>query len=271
MTGYGPPGPLTSEHDTSGFDCRSREQADWLRRHARQAGASGTTRVSVVTGQDGRTVVAYYAWCMAQVAVSDAPARMSKGAGRYPRPVALLARLGVDHRHEGRGLGAGLLQDVFTRLVCLPAGIGCRGLLIHAESAEARKFCLHLVPEFDPSPTDDMHLVLLMKDIRRTLHAGEVSSLWEPRALRRLLQAGRAGPAIAAKRAGTGDATGVGQIHGYDIARSAFGLHPAAARPAGSEGGRRGPVTPGSSLPDLGRASASVNARPGLPGPPAST
>jgi hypothetical protein len=25
------------------------------------------------------------------------------------------------------------------------------------------------VPEFEPSPTDELHLVLLMKDIRRTL------------------------------------------------------------------------------------------------------
>jgi len=46
--------------------------------------------------------------------------------------------------------------------------VGCRGLLVHAESEEARAFYLHLVPEFEPCPTDDLHLVLLMKDIRRT-------------------------------------------------------------------------------------------------------
>jgi hypothetical protein len=40
---------------------------------------------------------------------------------------------------------------------------------VHAESAEARKFYLHLVPEFEASPTDEQHLVLLMKDIHRTL------------------------------------------------------------------------------------------------------
>ena len=32
-------------------------------------------------------------------------------------------------------------------------------------------FYRHLVPEFETSPTDDLHLVLLMKDIRRTLRA----------------------------------------------------------------------------------------------------
>jgi hypothetical protein len=96
------------------------------------------------------------------------PERFGKGAGRYPQPVALLARLGVDIDHEGRGLGAGLLQDVFARVLELSDDVGCRGLLVHAESAEAATY-RHLVPEFETSPTDDLYLVLLMKDIRRTL------------------------------------------------------------------------------------------------------
>lgn len=114
-------------------------------------------------------MVAYYAWCMAQVAVEATPGGLREGAGRNPRPAALLARLGVDTRHEGRGLGAGLLQDVFARLAGLSSDIGCRGLLVHAESEEARKFYLHLIPEFEQSPTDELHLILLMKDIRKTL------------------------------------------------------------------------------------------------------
>ena len=161
--------PLADHHDVSGFTCRSTEQTDWLRRHAHQSSASGTTRVFVVTEPDAASVVAYYGWCMAQLAPTEAPTRLRKGAGRYPQPVALLARLGVDIAHEGRGLGAALLKDAFLRLVALSDDIGCRGLLVHAESPEARDFYLHLVPEFEPSPTDDLHLVLLMKDIQRTL------------------------------------------------------------------------------------------------------
>ena len=45
------------------------------------------------------------------------------------------------------------------------------GALVHAETPQARDFYLHLIPEFEPSPTDDLHLVLLMKDILRTLRA----------------------------------------------------------------------------------------------------
>lgn len=170
MTGdYSPPELLADRHDLSSLRCRSAEQPEWLRRYARQSSSAGTTRVFVVTADDGDLVVAYYAWCMAQINPAASPERLRKGGGRYPQPIALLARLGVDVEHEGRGLATGLLQDVFGRLIELSAGIGCRGLVVHAESREAREFYLHLIPELESSPTDDRHLVLLMKDIRRTL------------------------------------------------------------------------------------------------------
>ncbi|HMD45262.1 MAG TPA: GNAT family N-acetyltransferase [Acidimicrobiales bacterium] len=170
MTGaYQPPEPLAEHHLLDGFRCGSSEQTEWLRRYGRQSAGTGTTRVFVVCEQDSAEVVAYYAWCMAQIHISEAPERVRRGAGRYPQPVALLARLGVHVDHERRGLGAGLLQDVFARLLELSDDIGCRGLLVHAESAQARDFYRHLLPEFESSPTDDLHLVLLMKDIRRTL------------------------------------------------------------------------------------------------------
>lgn len=170
MTGtYRPPVLLDPIHEVDGFVCRTAEQTEWLRHHARASASTGTTRVLVATPADSDVVVAYYAWCMASVSLADAPSRMRKGAGRYPQPVALLARLGVDREHEGRGLGSGLLQDVIARTHTLGEEIGCRGLLVHAETPDARDFYQHLVPEFEVSPTDGLHLVLLMKDIRRTL------------------------------------------------------------------------------------------------------
>ena len=55
------------------------------------------------------------------------------------------------------------------RLNELAPEIGCRGLLVHAESTQARDFYQHLVPEFESSPTDDLHLLILLKDICRAL------------------------------------------------------------------------------------------------------
>lgn len=169
---YRPPRRLTATDSVEEFSCRSTEQTQWLRRHAKQSASSSTTRVFVVTRDNDSTVVAYYAWCMAQLDLAAAPERLKKGAGRYPQPVALLARLGVDFGHEGNGLGSALLGDAVTRLLTLSDDIGCRGLLIHAESAVARDFYLYLIPELEQSPTDDLHLVLLLKDARQTLLGG---------------------------------------------------------------------------------------------------
>lgn len=83
-------------------------------------------------------------------------------------PVVLLTRLGVDVGQQGRGLGAALVKDALQRTVAVGQEIGIRALLIHAESEEAREFYLHLA-EFEPSPTDPLHLYLLMKDLRATI------------------------------------------------------------------------------------------------------
>jgi GNAT superfamily N-acetyltransferase len=129
------------------------------------------TRVVVVTQGAGFEVVAYYAWAMAALSADAVPPTMTRRVGRYPQPVVLLARLGVDERHEGNGLGASLLQHVVRNTLRLSADIGCRGLLVHCESEAAAAFYRHLIPEFAQSPTDSLHLVLRIQDIRRTLGA----------------------------------------------------------------------------------------------------
>lgn len=169
---YLAPERLAWHHDVSDFVCSSEEQTTWLRDYARQADATGTSKVFVVTDQWTTAVVAYYAWCMSSVRIEQAPARPTKGAGSYPQPVALLTRLGVDIRHERQGPGAALMKDMFHRLVELSSVIGCRGLLVHCETTAAKWFYLHLIPEFMPSPTDELHLYLLMKDIRKALEGG---------------------------------------------------------------------------------------------------
>ena len=168
---YRPPEPLGPAHELDAFVCASTEQTDWLVRHARQSMATATTKVFVVTPVDSHEVVAYYAWTMAQINSADAPERLRKGAGNYPQPVALLARLGVHRDHERQGLGAALLRDVIQRVAVISDDIGCRGLLVHCESEQARDFYRHLIPEFEASATDELHLVLLLKDIKKTLQA----------------------------------------------------------------------------------------------------
>lgn len=166
---YVGPRPLERRHVLDGFSSTSAAQSLWLREHARQAHGARTAHVMVVTPPASDDVVAYYAWSMASVGVERVPSRVARGAGRHPQPFALLARLAVDERHEGRGLGHALLADVVVRTVEAAALIGCRGLLVHAEDAAARSFYLKALPEFEQSPTDPLHLMVLAKDLRRAL------------------------------------------------------------------------------------------------------
>lgn len=78
---YRPPEALSAHHGLANFRCRSTEQTDWLRRHARQSCTTGTTRVFVVTEHEQNRVVAYYAWCMAQVRSDQATEVCARARG----------------------------------------------------------------------------------------------------------------------------------------------------------------------------------------------
>ncbi len=166
---YVSPTLVRNDHVLEGFRSRSAEQTQWLHRYALGSHSASFTRTFVVVQSGTRDVVAYYAWTMAGLARDAAPARVVAGGGQCSVPVALLARLAVDERHEGHGIGKDLLRDVVARAVEVGTRIGCRGLLVHCETDEARAFYQRVLPSFEQSPSDPMHLVLLMKDLRRSV------------------------------------------------------------------------------------------------------
>lgn len=170
---YSPAEAISKSHLTDEFDCGSDAQSAWLRRHALQADLSDSTKVRVVTCRGDRRVVGHYALSAGSVELADAPERIRKGMPRYPLPVIVLTRLGVDQREQGRGLGRALVKDAILRAEAASHSIGARALLVHCETSQAKAFYLGVVPEFTESPTDPLHLYLLMSDLRRTIAAVE--------------------------------------------------------------------------------------------------
>lgn len=170
MSRYSAVEPLTAEHETEAFDCGSPAQTNWLRKHSLQAQQSGTSRIYVVCRIGTRRVVGYHALAAGSVEREAVPERVQRGTGQDPIPVILLTRLGVDVEEQGHGLGKALVKDALQRAATAGHEIGVRAMLIHAESELARDFYLHLA-EFDPAPTDPLHLFLLMKDLRATITA----------------------------------------------------------------------------------------------------
>jgi GNAT superfamily N-acetyltransferase len=165
---YGPIESISRDHVTAEFDCGSEAQTTWLRKHALQAHRTDTSKVRVVTHIGDARVIGYYALAAGSVELASTPIRVAKGMPRYPVPVVILTRLGVDRTEHGRGLGRALLRDVLLRVATASEVIGARALLIHCENEAARAFYWHL-GEFEASPTDPLHVYLLMSDLRRTL------------------------------------------------------------------------------------------------------
>lgn len=157
------PEPLGAHHRILDFDCGRPSLNDWLIRHARQAQGGGSARTFVVSDND--QVAGYFSLTVGQIEVLDAPERIRKGMGQYPIPVVILARLAVDQDHQGRALGAGLLQDAIRRTFAIAEQAGIRALLTHPIDAAASRFYSRY--GFVASPLRDDQLLLLLKDARR--------------------------------------------------------------------------------------------------------
>jgi GNAT superfamily N-acetyltransferase len=164
---YRRPEPLGRDHELADFNCGEPALDEWLKRHARPTHAGGGARVYVTTPTNHpRGVVGYYALAAAQVEPPDATERMTRGQPSHRAvPVVLLARLAVDRAHQGRRLGSSLLKDAMLRVLQAADAIGIRALVVHAKHERARTW--HEQYGFEPSPTDPLHLILLLNDLRR--------------------------------------------------------------------------------------------------------
>ena len=174
MARFGDPEPLGSDHVLEGFDCGRASLNLWLTRYARQAGTAGSARAYVIVDSQQGRVVGYNALTAAGIEREAATARVIKGMPQYPIPVVLLARLAVDLSVARRGLGACLLRDAMLRTLTASETVGVRAMLVHAIDDEARGF--YLRHGLEPSPTDSMHLMVLIKDIAKALDAARRGS-----------------------------------------------------------------------------------------------
>lgn len=166
--GYRRPEPLAKHHRTDQFNGGESSLDEWLARHARGAQSSGSARVYVTTLEDGETVVGYYALAAAHVSPGEATERVLKGQPRSrPVPAILLARLAVDRAHQRAGVGRSLLQDALLRCLEAAQAIGARVLLVHAKHEDAKVWYLQY--GFEESPSDPLHLLILLKDARAFL------------------------------------------------------------------------------------------------------
>ena len=131
--------PLARDDDRSGFSCG---QADLDRFFEHYAGHNqfklhlAITYVAVVEGR----IVGFATVAASSLERDTIPnARQRRRLPSYPLPVLRLARLGVDTRVQGLGIGTALLRHVLGLAIEQRDRLGCVGVVTDAK-AEAVSF-----------------------------------------------------------------------------------------------------------------------------------
>lgn len=129
----------------SGFSCGKHALDDYFARHAVTNDAAGVGRAYVLRrgADDPATlpvVLGFYTLSMAVVESVQIAQVLERKLPKYPMPVALIGRLAIDQRAQGRRLGERLLMDALRRVVDAASILGCLGVIVDAKDEAAERF-----------------------------------------------------------------------------------------------------------------------------------
>ena len=116
------------------FDCGDEPLNNYLKRHAWSNQAKSMIGVTYAAVEETapRTVLGYFTLAMASVPRASFPKRYVRGLPPYDLPLILLARLAVDQRFSGRGLGRALITEALRISLRVADEVGCRCIITDA-------------------------------------------------------------------------------------------------------------------------------------------
>lgn len=160
------PEPIASAHTTTGFDSGEASLDGYLAHRALTNHLTDLARCYVCVDGETDRIIGYYTLSAVAVEHAQLPGRVRRNAPD-PVPAVLLGRLAVDRKAQGTGLGRLLVRDAVLSTLAAADRIGVRVLLVHALHERAAAFYDRF--GFRPSPTDPLHLYLLLADARASL------------------------------------------------------------------------------------------------------
>ena len=127
--------PISKRHDRGAFDCGEPALNEFLERHARKSHDLGGAKTFLaIDDADNKTILGFYSLSPASVEYARTPEIVRRGLARYDVPVFRLARLAVDRRVQGRGLGGQLFLAAGRRCLLAAEEVGGVALLIDAKN-----------------------------------------------------------------------------------------------------------------------------------------
>lgn len=160
------PRPIGSTDNTGDFNSGEESLDRYLAHRALANHVADVARCYICVDDGDHRIAGYYTLSAIAVQHADLAGRARRNAPD-PVPAVLLGRLAVDERALGTGLGRFLVRDAILSTLAAADRIGVRILLVHALNDQAATFYESL--GFRPSPTDPLHLYLLLADARKSL------------------------------------------------------------------------------------------------------
>lgn len=130
--------PINKQHDREAFDCGEAALNEFLRRYARKSHEVGGAKTFLaIDDADKTTVVGFYSLSPASVEYARTPEIVRRRLARHDVPGFRLARLAVDRKVQGQGLGGQLLLAAGSRCLRASAEVGGVVLVIDAKNDRA--------------------------------------------------------------------------------------------------------------------------------------
>jgi GNAT superfamily N-acetyltransferase len=117
--------PINKKHDREGFDCGEEALNEFLRRYARKSHERGGSKTFLAIEDAGsKSILGFYSLSPASLDYARTPEIIRRGLARYDVPGFRLARLAVDRRWQGRGIGGQLLLAAGRRCLLAASEVG---------------------------------------------------------------------------------------------------------------------------------------------------
>ena len=149
---------LCKAHPRDAFDCGNDALNTFLRRYARQSHERDTAKTYVAVDDESGAVMGFSTLTLASLDAAQMPPEPAQRYGFHAVPLFVLARLAVDKRFQGRGLGGQLLVAAAHRCLNVAEQVGGVGLLIDAKDGRAAAW----YRSFGATPLSDAPLRLFL-------------------------------------------------------------------------------------------------------------
>lgn len=136
--------PLDATINAASFQCGREPLDDYICRYASQDVRRNVARVFIATPEEyPQQLAGFFTLSAGSVSCSSIPTSLMRKLPRYPVPVALIGRLAVDKKFQGKGLGSILLADACQKVSQASSVLAVARIIVDAKDDTAISFYKH--------------------------------------------------------------------------------------------------------------------------------